>query len=63
MSEMRQEPDPKGQPQDPQDKEMGASAKRDQERVDDLDAEGVTEDELSDEPGRDVRTGGKATPA
>lgn len=48
--------------QDPQDKQFGAAAARDQERVDELESEGVGEDELPDEPARAPRPGGKARP-
>jgi len=49
--------------QDPQDKAFGAAAGRDQEIVDHLAAQGVTEKELPDEPARHPRAGGKAEPA
>jgi hypothetical protein len=49
--------------QDPQDKAFGAAASRDQDIVDALDANGVTKDELPDEPTRHPRAGGKAEPA
>jgi hypothetical protein len=56
----RQDTDDKRQ--DPQDKQFGASAARDQERVDQLEREGVDEEELPDEPSRSPRAGGKAEP-
>lgn len=49
--------------QDPQDKQFGAAAARDQERVYELESKGVGEDELPDEPARAPRPGGKAEPA
>ncbi len=49
--------------QDPQDKAFGAAASRDQEIVDHLAEQGVTENELPDEPARHPRAGGKAEPA
>lgn len=49
--------------QDPQDKQFGARASRDQDRVDELDAQGVEEGELPDEQSRHPRAGGKADPA
>jgi hypothetical protein len=48
--------------QDPQDKAFGAAASRDQEVVDKLEMQGVTEDQLPDEPARHPRAGGKARP-
>jgi hypothetical protein len=48
--------------QDPQDKAFGAAASRDQEVVDALEEQGVTEDELPDEPARHPRSAGKAEP-
>ena len=48
---------------DPQDSEFGAKAAKDQEEVDRLAAQGVSEDELPDEPPRDEpRAGSKAKP-
>jgi hypothetical protein len=49
--------------QDPQDKAFGAAASRDQDTVDELEKEGVTEDELPDAPAQQPRAGGKAEPA
>lgn len=49
--------------QDPQDKAFGAAASRDQDIVDSLAEQGVTEDELPDEPTRHPRAGGKAVPS
>jgi hypothetical protein len=54
---------PKEQTQDPQDKAFGAAASRDQDIVDELEREGVTEDELADTPARHPRAAGKAEPA
>ena len=48
---------------DPQDQQFGEAAREDQEAVDRLAEEGVTEDELSDEPARAPRAGAKAEPA
>jgi hypothetical protein len=48
--------------QDHQDKAFGAAASRDQEVVDALEKEGVTADELPDEPAQHPRAGGKAEP-
>jgi hypothetical protein len=49
--------------QDPQDKAFGAAASRDQDIVDELEKQGVTEDELPDEPTHHPRSAGKAEPA
>lgn len=49
--------------QDPQDKAFGAAASEDQDIVDELERRGLTEEELSDEPTRHPRAGGKAEPA
>jgi hypothetical protein len=49
--------------QDPQDKQLGAAAKQDQERVDRLEDRGVSENDLTDKPAREVRAAGKAEPA
>lgn len=51
---------PKEPIKDPQDKEFGATASRDQEIVDELERNGVTEDELPDEPAHHPRSAGKA---
>lgn len=49
---------------DPEDREFGHKAAQDQEKVDALEKEGVSEDELPDEPPRDSpRAGGKADEA
>jgi hypothetical protein len=48
--------------EDPQDKEFGATAARDQERADRLEEQGVDEESLPDEPAADPRAGGKAEP-
>ncbi|MGH9086794.1 MAG: hypothetical protein ACRDYZ_01555 [Acidimicrobiales bacterium] len=48
--------------QDPQDKQFGAQARRDAEVVDQLEEEGVHEDELSDNPSVEPRAGDKAEP-
>jgi hypothetical protein len=48
--------------QDPQDKAFGAAASRDQDLVDQLEREGVTEEDLADKPVRHPRAGGKAEP-
>lgn len=48
--------------QDPQDKQFGAKAARDQERVDELEREGVDEEQLPDVPARAPLAGGKAEP-
>jgi hypothetical protein len=53
---------PEEQKQDSQDKAFGAAASRDQDIVDELEKEGVTEDELADEPARRPRAAGKAEP-
>ena len=46
---------------DPEDQKFGHKAAQDQEKVDELEREGVAEDELSDEPPRDEpRAGRKA---
>ena len=49
--------------QDPQDKAFGAAAAADQEFVDQLDDEGVTEEDLPDVPAEAPRAAGKAEPA
>lgn len=49
--------------QDPQDKQFGATAARDQERADRLEEQGVDEDALPARPAADPRAGGKAEPA
>jgi hypothetical protein len=49
--------------QDPQDKAFGSAASRDQDIVDEREREGVTEDEVPDEPIRPPRAGGKSEPA
>lgn len=49
--------------QDPQDKAFGASAADDQDFVDQLDDEGVTEDELPERAEKAPRAAGKAEPA
>ncbi len=49
--------------QDSQDKQFGNAASEDQEWVDELDAEGVSPDELPDTPSRHPRAAGKAQPA
>jgi hypothetical protein len=54
---------PEEQTQDPQDKAFGAAASRDQDIVDELEKEGVIEDELPDEPARHPGAAGKADPA
>ena len=48
--------------QDPQDKAFGAAASRDQDRVDELEEEGVSAEELSDEAEKHPRSAGKAEP-
>ena len=48
--------------QDPQDKEFGASAAAAQDRVDELIAEGIEEEEMPDPPSDVPRAAGKATP-
>lgn len=48
--------------EDPQDKKFGATAARDQERVDRLEELGVDEESLPDEPAADPRAAGKAEP-
>ncbi len=48
--------------QDSQDKQFGKAAAEDQELVDQLEDEGVSANELSDEPGRHPRAAGKAEP-
>lgn len=45
---------------DPQDQAFGVASREDQELVDALEEEGVTEDELPDEPARQPRAAGKA---
>ena len=45
---------------DPQDQAFGAASREDQELVDELEKEGVTEDELPDQPARHPRAAGKA---
>jgi hypothetical protein len=49
--------------QDPQDKEFGARAAADQEKVDQLESEGVEARELPDSPESSPRAGGKAEPS
>lgn len=49
--------------QDPQDKQFGAQARRDAEVVDELEEEGVGEEELSDETPVEPRAGDKAEPS
>jgi hypothetical protein len=49
--------------QDPQDKQFGATASRDAEVVDRLEAEGVEEDELPEGSHERPRAGDKAEPA
>ena len=48
---------------DPGDQEFGAAASRDAEKVDRLAREGVSEQELPDEPQREPGASGKAAPA
>jgi hypothetical protein len=48
--------------QDLQDREFGATASEDQERVDELEAQGVKVADLPDEPEKHPRAGGKAEP-
>jgi hypothetical protein len=45
---------------DPQDQEFGAQAAADQEPVDELDADGIEEEELPDSPEKAPRAAGKA---
>lgn len=49
--------------QDPQDKAFGAAVSRDQDTVDKLEEQGVSLDEMPDEPSQHPRAGGKAEPA
>lgn len=47
---------------DPEDQEFGRKAAEDQEKVDELERQGVSEDELSDDAPRDApRAGRKAS--
>ncbi|HEY6624500.1 MAG TPA: hypothetical protein VIX85_11745 [Acidimicrobiales bacterium] len=56
--------DPKNQlDQDPQDHQFGKAAAEDQELADELEDEGVTEDELPVAPDHPPRAGNKAPPA
>jgi len=48
--------------QDPKDKAFGAAASRDQDKVDELEREGFTENDLPDEPAQHPRAAGKAEP-
>lgn len=48
--------------QDPQDKQFGAQARRDAEVVDELENEGVDEDELTATPPVEPRAADKAVP-
>jgi hypothetical protein len=45
---------------DPQDQAFGAASREDQELVDELEKQGVREEELPDEPARHPRAAGKA---
>lgn len=56
------EPTKDREKQDPQDKQFGAAAAEDQNAVDEMTKQGIAEDELSDEPLRRPRAGGKAEP-
>ncbi len=47
---------------DPQDQAFGAAAARDEERVNELEDEGVDEEELPDRPDKHPRAAGKAEP-
>jgi hypothetical protein len=49
--------------QDPQDKEFGSRAAADQEKVDELEAEGVGAEEMPDTPAAAPRAAGKAEPS
>lgn len=52
------------QPQkDPQDQAFGSAASEDQDLVDELDEQGVEEDDLPDQPARQPRAASKAEPA
>lgn len=48
---------------DPQDRQFGAAAARDQEREEQLEREGVDQESMPDEPGSRPRAGDKAEPA
>ncbi len=53
---------PNQERKDPQDQEFGAEAAADQEQVDELEAEGVSEQEMPDSPEKSPRAAGKAEP-
>jgi hypothetical protein len=63
MDEQTDEPGTDRERTDPQDHRFGVAAARDQDRVDRLDDDGATEEELPEESGRDPRAAGKAEPA
>jgi hypothetical protein len=48
---------------DPEDEQFGRQARKDQEEVDKLEEQGVTEEEVSDEPRQGPRAGRKAEPS
>jgi hypothetical protein len=48
---------------DPQDQEFGAQAAADQDAVDELDADGVSEEEMPDSHEKSPRAAGKAEPS
>ncbi len=47
---------------DPQDRQFGAAASEDQEEVERLEAQGVAEEDMPDQPRAAPRAGGKAKP-
>ncbi len=64
MKEWAMNDDPKNQlDRDPQDNQFGRAAAEDQELVDELAEDGVSEDELPDAPAYTPRAGDKAPPA